>query len=98
MQKLVIIEEGFESEIEPRKTEGREHLSFSQSAILVNADPDNNSNIDTGDDLSGLKDENSNHQILNDIEIQEETALLIESIMHPADNDAEPEIFENSDH
>ena len=93
---MVIIEEGFESEIEPRKTEGRDHLSFSQSAILVNADPDNNSNIDTGDDLSGLKEDNSN--LLKDIEIQEETALLIESIMHPADNDAEPEIFENSDH
>lgn len=96
MQKLEIIEEGFQNEIEPRKTEGREHLSFSQSAILVCADPDNNSNGDTKDDISIGKDDFSN-PMLNDIEIQEETALLIESIMHPADFEAEPEIFDNSD-
>lgn len=96
MQRLVIIEEGFENEIEPRKTEGREHLSFSQSAILVCADPDNNSNGDTKDEISGARDDFSN-PILNDMEIQEETALLIESIMHPADFEVEPEIFENSD-
>ena len=97
MQKLESIEEGFENEIEPRKTQGnQERLSFSQSAILVCPDQDNNSNVDTKDEISGPKDENSNPNF-HEYEIQEETALLIESIMHPADYDVEPEIFENSD-
>lgn len=100
MQKLECIEEGFENEIEPRQTLGgeqRERLSFSQSAILICPDTENNSRIETKDDISGSNHRDNSNQNLADFEIQEETALLIESIMHPADFDQEPEIFENSD-
>lgn len=95
MQKFKSIEEGFDNEIEVTQGE-QEHLSFSQSAILVCSDPDNNSNMKTQDDISNIKDFNDADQ--NEYEIQEETALLIESIMHPEDgmDGAQAEVISES--
>ena len=57
---------------------------------MVCSDPDNNSNGDTKDDIGNPKGGELAGPDQNEFEIQEETALLIESIMHP-EFDMDPE-------
>jgi len=57
---------------------------------MVCSNPDNNSNGNTRDDFSNENNAYDSNDKNEQFEIQEETALLIESIMHPEfDNDPE---------